>query len=305
VRHLRLSFAGLGLCACAGSPTPAAPQWTECFGAEATELLLDGRPVLRTVHDHAKERQAATFKVYTHLFGPAGEGPLTKGDTGGLFPHHKGVFVGWNRVRFRGKQHDFWHGKDGVAQVLVSRAPLATAATATQVLTIRWQLADGTPVLQETRRLEVARLAHGVTVLDVDSTFTSEEQVVLDGDPHHAGCHVRLAQEVAEHEKDTALLLPESARRTKPDDESILEACPFAGAVVTIGGRRYAVAHFDGPANPRGGLCSVRRYGRIGAFTKATLAPGQPLRLGWRVLLADLDLAPELATAAGVAAHKR
>ena len=300
-----LACAALG--ACTAPPDSArsdAPRveaaWGARHSAETTELVWNGRLVLRTVHDFARDRQLETFKVYTHLFGPAGEGPLTKGDPGGLYPHHRGVFVGWNRVLFRGRRYDFWHGKDGVAQVLGERE--AAAGSARQVFALRWLLADGTPVLKERRTLSAVRGARGELVLDVASELSSDEPVELSGDPHHAGCHVRLGQEVAEHEKDTVVLLPSGARPVKGNDDSVQAACPFAAVVATIAGRRWVTAHFDHPGNPGDSQCSVRRYGRIGAFTTARLAPGRSLLLRWRVVLADAAVCPELATEEGLRA---
>lgn len=288
------------LAACAAPRQDAA--WTELTSPTATELRWNGAPVLRTVHDFDPAHQMQTFKVYTHVFGGDGEGPLTKGETTGLFPHHRGIFVGWNRVLFRGKRYDFWHGTNGVGFRLTGRAFQREADGAAQTFEIDWLLADGTRVLHESRTLHVTRAVDATLDILVTSSFLASEPVELDGDPHHAGCHVRLAQEVADREKQTELVLPPTAKRIKTDDESIQNACPWSALVCTVAGRARIVAHFDAPEAPSASVCSARRYGRIGTFASGKLAPDVSLRRRWRIVFATVAARPELATAAGLSA---
>ena len=61
------------------------------------------------------ESRLETYKVYTHVFDKAGAAPVTKG-AGGLFPQHRGIFLGWSKTKFGGKGIDSWHMK-GCVQV--------------------------------------------------------------------------------------------------------------------------------------------------------------------------------------------
>ena len=293
------------LAACGGVAPVTAPRspWTEVRTQQDTQLLWNGQLVLRTVHDFDAKDQVATFKIYTHVFGPRGEGPLTKGETTGLYPHHRGLFVGWNKVLFRGKRFDFWHGKDGVRFQLAARSSELTGDVARQTFTIDWNLADGTSVLQERRTLLADRDSTGVLRIAIESSFLAREPIELDGDPHHAGCHVRLAQEVADKEKETELLMPQTATRKKADDESVQSLCPWVALLCTVAGVRRVVVHFDSDAAGADSLCSIRRYGRIGAFAKLALPADRAVNRVWRVLVADADTHAKLWTREGIAAE--
>ncbi len=55
-----------------------------------------------TLDESSKEKRAETFKVYHHLYSPSGDAVVTKGP-GGLFPHHRALFFGFNRITYDGK----------------------------------------------------------------------------------------------------------------------------------------------------------------------------------------------------------
>jgi hypothetical protein len=66
-------------------------------------LSLGKRPLLQyqyaALDESSKDARTATFKIYHHLFDPKGENFVTKG-LGGLFPHHRGIFFGFNKVTY-------------------------------------------------------------------------------------------------------------------------------------------------------------------------------------------------------------
>lgn len=259
-----------------------------------TDLLVGGAPALRTVHDFDKARHLATFKVYTHVLGLHGEGPITKGETTGLYPHHRGCFVGWNRVTCAGKTWDFWHGKDGVA----FRVTRIADRGASQTFTIEWLDPGGAAVVIEERTLSVSELRPRARWIEITSELRAAgAPVALNGDPHHAGCHFRAAQEVAEREKETVIVTPASARRVKADDASILRDALWTAELFTIAGHPYVVAHFAAPTNPRPTLYSVRGYGRLGAFCTAELTRERALVLRYALLVADRGEHPDLGEA--------
>ena len=69
----------------------------------STDLILGDRPVMRYMYEKldtsSQERIGETYKVYHHVYDPLGKGFVTKGP-GGLFPHHRGLFYGFNKKRF-------------------------------------------------------------------------------------------------------------------------------------------------------------------------------------------------------------
>ena len=66
------------------------------------------------------ERRAETYKPFHHVY-VAGNRQLTKGP-GGLFPHHRGIFFGFNRISYGDKTADVWHCKDGAYQSFERRS---------------------------------------------------------------------------------------------------------------------------------------------------------------------------------------
>lgn len=137
---LAASLPALLFAACQGAPTAE---------HSTSELVRqDGRIVANLVTaPYDASHAAATCKPWHDVF--AGDGRvLTKG-LGGTFPHHRGLFVGWNQVQCGGERFDFWHMNRGESQRLVSLQ--ADTNGRRQTATIAWCKADGTVVVHEQR----------------------------------------------------------------------------------------------------------------------------------------------------------
>ena len=96
-------------------PTPRQPAffWEEKNGT-FSDLSFDDKPVLRFVHypfdDSTKEKRERSFKVFHHLYDPTGTMLVTNDGPGSHFPHHRGIFFGFNKVTYgNGKKADVWH----------------------------------------------------------------------------------------------------------------------------------------------------------------------------------------------------
>ena len=84
-------------------------EWVDRAGEGTADLMYDGKPVLRYMYAFDRstpQRTTETFKVFHHLFGPGTEDLITNGAGAGLYPHHRGLFVGWRRTRFEGGEID-------------------------------------------------------------------------------------------------------------------------------------------------------------------------------------------------------
>src|SRR5690606_32364806 len=82
------------------------------------DLLVGEQPVVRYMFAYdtsSASRRAETFKPYHHVFAPGSDRIITKG-VGGLYTHHRGLFVGWNRIQFGEKSVDTWHGRGASQQ---------------------------------------------------------------------------------------------------------------------------------------------------------------------------------------------
>jgi hypothetical protein len=252
------------------------------------DILVDGRVVGRYMYAWDKSTPQTlheTYKPYLHVFDAEGKGPITKGPGGG-FTHHRGIFVGWNRLGFGGKTYDRWHMKGGeqVHQKFASLKADAAGASFTSV--VHWNDEAGKPILEEERTMAFLPPPAGAYVLvDLSTTLkASAGDVTLDGDPEHAGIQYRPANEV--DPKATVYVFPrEGAVPTKDVDY------PWVGETYSLGGKKYSVAILNHPGNPKSTRFSAYRdYGRFGAFPKAEIKSGQALALKYRFLVAEGEM---------------
>jgi hypothetical protein len=245
--------------------------------------LPDGRTAARLVQpEWDPEHAAATCKVYHHVFAPDGR-QLTKGD-GGQFPHHRGLFVGWSKTRWREHTLEFWHMIHGESQRcrgFVEPAALGLPDGA-QAIAIDWCAPDGDVVLHELRGLDVVAADddHIVLHLAIDLRAPNGD-VVLDGDPQHAGQQFRALQQFADdgHEPVRYVRPAEAAAR----GNDVWTGCGWTAAVLPLSGggenEPVTVLRIEAPTNPGTPTWSTRPYGRFGATRTATVTASQPLRL--------------------------
>ena len=241
-----------------------------------------------------------TFKPFEHVyaFGPAGSDPpgsearfITKGP-GGKFPHHRGIFFGYKAQAGGEDLGDFWHGREGVTQRHVkylTAEEFAGPVAARCGGVTDWVGKDGkSAVVRDTRRETTWRVAADHLVLDYEIAVESllEKPVRLFADAHHGGFHFRAAQEVADalgangKPGAAAYERPGSAKDTGND---IWADCPWVRCAFEVKGVRYVVTMLDHPSNPRPTTFSTRPYGRFGAYFDREVAPGQPLKLKYRL----------------------
>ncbi len=254
------------------------------------DVLVGGKVAARYMYAYDKstpERLAETYKPYLHVFDAEGKTTITKGG-GGEFPHHHGIFIGWNKITGAdGKAYDRWHMKGGdiIHQKFTEQNADGNSATFTAVN--QWDDGTGKPILMEERTTTVKPGTDGVRLV-IDCTFRLENpgnagDVILDGDPEHAGVHFRPADDV--DRLKTAYMYP--AKYPKPHED---KDYPWVGVVFTLKdtGKSYGVFEINHPSNPKGTRWSAyRNYGRFGAFPKITLSPGKPVTLKYRFLVGD------------------
>lgn len=257
------------------------------------------RPVLQYVfRPHDPNDHYFTFKPFHHVYDPVqGATVLTSGAVKtakeGLFPHHRGLFFGYNRISYgNGQTADIWHGTNGV----FSQHERFLERTAGPVLSrhrarIGWYGRDGQMFAQEEREVSVFA-ATGGTLIEWSSLLTTKlPKVRLDGDPQHAGFHFRAAQEVASNGKqNTYYLRPDGRGKVgetrnwdakKPDPRTV--DLPWNAMSFVVGGKRYTVLRVVHPANPRPSRGSERDYGRFGDYCEYDLTPDKPLHLRYRL----------------------
>lgn len=259
---------------------------------ETVELLsMDGTPRLGTVltpYDPLRHRE--TYKVFTHLYDFRGENPLTKG-VGGYDTHQRGLCIGWRATRLRRATLDTWHMKNCSQRARAGTLQCFSSPSGhpAHSVTVDWCDGEGLTFIRESRSLALLPDHGGARLFDFESTLVSlEDAIALDGDHHHAGIHVRLANEVCRRPWTVRFIIPRGARRGH--DESVIRGwwicCHFV-----VRGKAYSLLHMTPPGflnEPP--VYSARAYGRVGAFFRKTLRKDEPFRVRSRIALSEHPL---------------
>jgi hypothetical protein len=298
------------LSAAQSGEAPSGYRWVDTPG-KYSQLEYGQQPVLRYMYEtydgSTPERHNLTYKPFHHVFSPDGTQLLTKGDPNGLYPHHRGLFYGFNKITYGdGKLCDVWHCAEKAHQshqrVLSQHA---SAESANQVAAIDWHGAQGEVFAHEERAVAVARKPGGLQIDFSSRLETADDRPIhLDGDPQHAGVHFRAAQEVAEKTADQTYFLRTDGKGTPGEtrnweqggDESLNAQCtnrPWDAMSFVVGQKRYTVLYIDHPDNPKPARYSEREYGRIGSYFVADVLPDKPLDVRYRVWVQEGEMTPD------------
>lgn len=301
-----------------GASLVNAPQAGFSFRDEpgqGLDVLLDGRAVARYMYARdlsTPERDNATFKTYWHFYDAQGKSFITKGP-GGLFPHHRGLFLGWNKLSDltpsaatatatlpastpAPPMWDLWHMTKKAAQVhqkfLVQEAgPVLARTTAL----IHWNDGEGKPLLSEERTVTFFRTGTDL-LLDWQSKLSPERDIIrLDGDPEHSGLQFRPSDDVGKNLKPGEVAAKDAKRtsvtylfpRDGVDAHKELDM-PWAAMQFELYGQPYSVQHLNAPDNPKSTLYSAYRdYGRFGAFAKGVVTRDKPLLVRYGIAITN------------------
>jgi hypothetical protein len=276
-----------------------ASHWKDDPTAGTADLLYGDQPVLRYMSAYdtsTPERATETSKVFHHVFGP-GTGQIITNGAGGLYPHHRGLFVGWNKTSADGDKWDFWHCKDGVQHQRHVKflEQSGNADSGTMTAEIHWNDADGKPVITETRTVKVSiaptdNASKPGWQIDWSTSLASNRgTITLDGDRQHAGFQFRAASPVAE--ANSARYIRPAGFPTKPEAFEVEDRNDPNGHInlgwlamtYPLEGVPYTVEYFEAPSLPKPSRFSERPYGRFGAFFKTTIEPDHPLQMKYRL----------------------
>lgn len=251
-------------------------------------LYLNGRPVIE--YDHPVfdyEDIEHTKKPFHQVFSPDGSRLITKG-TGGLFPHHRGIFLGFYAfIDGSDERVDIWHARNGERSehnrvIRKIEGPVAGG----HVLAIDWIDLEGEKFVDEIREVRAFRQPDGQLLIDVRSELTAlRDKVLLGGDRHHAGLQFRAAQEVADNREATRFIRPD-AWSHKPSDVELgddnIRDFPWNAMFFEIEDHTYTVAYLSHPSNPTGAEMSERTYGRFGEYFSQELTRDETLVMNYR-----------------------
>ena len=263
--------------------------------------------------DSSKERRAETYKTFHHVYRPDGIALMTKG-AGGLFPHHRGIFFGYNRIAYGENKADVWHCKKGESQtheLSVERSGGTVFGRDLNV--IQWRGQDGEPFATELRETTTRRIGDSV-VIDFHSTIQSlvDTKIEFRGDPQHAGVQFRSSQDLPDHTKHlTFYIRPDgkaepgefrnwSSKKNESevnlkhinlDWNAICLALPkdpksAEGKLTEDQTDRFTVCYLDSPQNPKPARFSERDYGRFGSYFEYDLNPKASFSVNYRFYIA-------------------
>lgn len=264
----------------------------------STDLILGDRPVMRymyeTLDTSSQERIGETYKVYHHVYDPLGKGFVTKGP-GGLFPHHRGLFYGFNKISYsvdgQAMTADIWHCRSGESQAHVEvRSEVTGNVLGRHLLEIDWKGKDGQPFATEWRELSAYNVEGGVMIEFASKLKTLVGEIKLAGDPQHAGFQFRGSQEIPDKTAaQTYYVRPDGkgepgAFRNWPGNKDHVNL-KWNALCFVLGDERLTCCYLDHPENPKEARFSERNYGRFGSYFEYTVKENKPLHLKYRIWL--------------------
>jgi hypothetical protein len=286
-------------------PNPLGP-------GKVVDVLHDGKALARLVHGDGQ------IKPFLHIFGGGGElvtnpGIDKEGNAAGLFSHHRGIFIGWNKISSELGKYDMWHrgGPGNGRYDIVKFENTTTEDYASIVAHIKWRAtkkdASGSDVMiTERRTFNVSRPGGKYTQVDASFELKAERDIGLAGDLQHAGVHFRAHTSVATRNKETSYLWEPANAEGKGKGRVIDDNHQWARLLFPVGKRWYTAQEMNAPANGVKEL-SWRDYGRFGYFLPKKLKKGEPFNLKFRFAIEEVDApanAPKPSDAQAKASHK-
>ncbi|MBN2473216.1 MAG: PmoA family protein [Pirellulales bacterium] len=276
-----------------GDPGGETFAWQRVPG-EYCELSLGDRPVVRYIcKTLTEENREEAYKVFHHLYDPAGTRLVTKG-SGGLYPHHRGLFFGYCNVGYgNGRKADTWSGHNTPQTHGGVLAEEAGPVLGRHLLDVQWRGKDREVYLHEKRELCVYNTPGGRLIEFASRLVSAGGPIKLDGNAPHAGFHFRADQEVAAGtEKLTYYVRPDGKGEMGRARASAMDL-PWDAISFVLGETRYTLAYLDRPTNPKPVEYNERTYGRFGSFFKYELDDGKDLQVDYRVWLQDGEMTVE------------
>ena len=255
--------------------------------------------------DSTEESFRRTTKPFHHVFDETGKKLLTNGsDPGSLYPHHRGIFIGWQKIGFKGGRYNLWAMSVGRRIGAFQKHQRFLGMTAGPVLArsnalVHWNIPDGETVIEERRQVTAFRQVNPtVTLLEVRTNLKAVNgEVYFGGDrtggPEHNGLQYRAHNDVNTGPAEG------KAVYTFPTEDAVAETdedIPWATLSYWLNDKHYNVQFIDHPRNPGPTYFSAYRdYGRFGpSFHDYTIEAGQTVRLIYYIHI-TMGLTPERA----------
>ena len=242
------------------------------------DIQLDDQLVARFIYGEGQ------MKPFLHVFGDEGD-CLTEWSAKQVYPHHRGIFIGWNKITSDLGSWDLWHLTRGAKMRVVKLEKLSGGPdAATLVARIEWlagqkDTAGSDLLITETRTLVFSRPEGKRTQVDVQFELKAARDLELGGDLQHAGIHFRGSQELVKRAKETSYVWEPDL--PGPGGRAVSKDFKWCRLLFPIGERWYSSTELNTPGNPIEEL-SWRDYGRFGFFFKKRLKAGEAFKVNYR-----------------------
>lgn len=225
------------------------------------------------------------LKPYLHVYGREGD-LLTKWTPDQQFPHHRGIYIGWNKIQSDRGSDDLWHLRSGEKfEVIKVREAKALRNGALIEVETSWRSkrgdASNNELIREIRRMHISRTGKGETQVDVNFHLKAARDLKLDGDLQHAGIHFRGSADLSKREAETSYVWEPPIEA--PGGKGVSSEFKWARLIFPVGENWYSATEFNAPSNPVEEL-SWRAYGRFGFFFKRDLKKDEELRVDYRFI---------------------
>ena len=263
-------------------------RWKDTEG-KLTTLFYGDRPQIEYRYEaFDPARIEETKKPFHMVYDPSGSHFITKG-LGGQFPHHRGIYFGYNKCKIGKNTYDTWHCHRGEHQlhrkIIFEHVGPVFGGHAVE---IHWNDREGRPFAKEIRTVRVFHIAEDQLLIDFRTLLEAVDQpVILDGDRQHAGVQFRSTNELSENpgKAKPRYLRPEQWKdlpENKQFNTSEHKDLPWNSIRFFANEKPVTVAYLSDPKNPGPAEFSERLYGRFGEFFKFELRKDNPLRAHYR-----------------------
>jgi len=261
------------------------------------ELCFGSRPVMRYVcqpFDQSSEEIAkATFRVFHHLYNPAGTRLVTKGP-GGKYQHHRGLFFSYNNINYgSAKRVNPWAGP-GYGDAFETHEEFldqeAGPVVGRHQVAIDWHENDKKVFVKEKREMTVYNVPGGTLVEFATRVASTVGKVELRGNVHHSGFQFRADDEVATKTNKLTYYVRPDGRGEQGTFINEIPNLPWDAMSFVLAGKRYTVALLGHPANAKETIWGERNYGRFGTSFPYDLDEGKDLTVKYRVWLQDGEM---------------
>ena len=266
------------------------------------DLFFDGKHVFRydyKLDDYIEKEKTLTARTraFYHIYDLQGENMITNdGPEDGLYPHHRGIMIGWTYTGFKGENYPFWGMQDlNVQKHIEFKKNIAGPVLAQTEALIQWNDSSGNTIIEELRQATIYRQSSpDILLMDFTSNLRAlNGPVTLDGNADHGGVQYRAHNDVAIDAPGSKKAHYYSTQNIDSiDSESSPDYnLPWVAMSYGLNNKTYSILQMDNPKNPDPTIWSAYRdYGRFGPFFRKNLDANETLSIQYRFWISEDEM---------------